>query len=157
MITSIEFVPITGSALSLDSDPPGIVLQEFDPSISDRVDTSRERSQAQGFWPTYPYEGGMEIRCSGEIFGSDSDDYTSRRHSFLSLFRFPTGPTERRHGHLDILFDGEAEHWLADVYATSVSMPRDTEGWARSAWSIVFASPLPYFIGATSGDPHYDA
>jgi hypothetical protein len=156
VITTLTFTPVTGSVITLNTDPPGYPVEEYDCTVQDRVDMARTRMQAQGVWPTYPYEGGMEIRMAGHIIGTDSNDYTARRHALVAAWRRDTGPTARRHGTLLVRYDGESEDWNADVVVTAFAAPRGGLSPAISPWSAVFFSWLPYFIGASSGNHHYD-
>jgi hypothetical protein len=157
LITTLTFTPVTGSVITLNTDPPGYPVNEFDPTIADRTDMTRNRMQKQGVWPTYPYEGGMEIRMAGAIIGTDSNDYTARRHALVAAWRLPNGPTQRRHGSLLVRFDGESEDWTADVIVTSFDAPRIGLSPAISTFSVVMFSWLPYFIGASTSTKYYDA
>jgi hypothetical protein len=158
MITTMNFVPVTGSTIVLNTDPPGYPIHEYDPSIQDRVDTSRNKSQKQGVWPTFPYEGGMEIRIAGDIYGTSSSDYNDRRQALVNAFRRSGGPTVRKHGTFVVRYDGETEDWVTDVVVTGFSAPRDADSWARSPFSVVLFSWTPYFIGGTTpSNIYYDA
>src|SRR5690349_13733162 len=98
-------------------------LTDFDVTPTERVDTSRSKSQQHGVWPTFPYRGGMEIHIEGDLLADDSADYVSKRFALMNVLHDPTNitPTVRKNGDLDIELDGLSEHIGAAVGITAVS------------------------------------
>lgn len=157
MITTLTFTDLGSNTINLNSDPPGYTVHDYDVTVQDRVTTDRGRNDEQGAWPTVPREGGMEIHCEGDILAANSDAYQVLRKAMVTAFRNDVLPITRRRGRLTVRYDGETEDWYADVIVVAFSAPRGPQSPARSSWACTFFSFKPYFIGATSGDPYYDA
>lgn len=158
MINKLDFLSIfTATTIHLNTDPPGYPVNVYDPTIEDRVDTSRNRMEQVGVWPTFPYEGGMSIHIEGDIIGTDSADYNTRRFALCAAFRSAGIRTDRKHGTLTVGYDGQTEDWKTDVSVMAFSAPRGGLSPAISHFAVTLFSFTPYFIGVTSGDFHYDA
>lgn len=134
-------------------------LKLFDPTVQQRVNTGRKRSQQHGAYPTQGLRDVLEIHCEGDLFGTDSANYWANRKSLIAaLFGDPgTAPnlTDRKAGVLTVGFSGESEDYSADVEIVMFSAPLAALSPARTEYAVTFVSWNPWMIGVSSGNRHY--
>jgi hypothetical protein len=136
-----------------------VPLHDFDVTVAQRTDTSRDKSQQHGVNATHTLRGGMEIHVEGDIFGNDSTDYITNRKAFLlALFGDPNVPvvlTDKKLGTVVIDFVGETETWQTDFTITLFSAPVQGLSPSRTPFALTLFSWTPWFVGTTSGDKYY--
>jgi hypothetical protein len=155
MIEKITFDNGTSTIDINESDTTVYPVQNFEIEIPSRIE-ERERSAADGMWPTFPYEGGMEITIEGEILSNDADEYRTNRKALINTLRFKPTTRLRKNGTLKVYYSGEEPFSVdADVAIRSINVPISSEG-KVTPFRIVLLSWLPYFIDH-NGDPYYDA
>ena len=132
-------------------------LHDFDPTVSERTVTDRDKMQAHGQWPTYSYRGGMDIHFEGDIFGDTSDDYWTNRLALVAgIFGSPDAAiTDRKLGDLIIELSGLTDRMQTEVCVTAWSAPIRGLYPSTSEFAVTFHSWTPYFIGISSGTKYY--
>jgi len=95
MLGDFVFINESADSVTLNSDPYPIT--SFDANIEQRFDPQPKTGQ-DGLWPTYDYDGGMEITIEGAILADDSDDYTTKRAVLTTALRHKVIPRTRRTG-----------------------------------------------------------
>ena len=128
-------------------------VHNFDVIADMRTDTSREKAQAHGEWPTPTYRNGMDIEFQFDLLADDMTDYVSKRKTLMAALygsNYTGLVSEYQMGTLTIPFTGEAESWDADVMIKECTGPKTwTEG-SYSTFMITFHSFTPYFVGHTT-------
>lgn len=152
MITSLTLNAAGGS--SIDINTAVYPLHEFSPEIDERTD-DREKMQDDGLWPTFSYDGKMTIHMAGDILADDSTDFNTKRLALINVLRDYGTPRQRKAGSLDVLFDGQSEHWKTDYRVDAVTIPLTGASPAFAEFTITLVSFTPYFIGVTSSNKHY--
>lgn len=146
---------------SLEINTDEYPLHDFDPTVTNRTNLTRQKSQAHGLWPTNTLRDGMEIHVEGDIFGTSSADYFSKRMALLAaLFGDPNTPpvlTDRYLGDLVIAVEGSTENWTCPFTITLFSAPLQGLSPARTPYAITFASWNPWFTGVDTGQYYYYA
>jgi hypothetical protein len=160
MINSITINNVDGThsyQINTDVAP----LHDFDVTVTERVNMSRQKAQANGVWPTLSFRDAMEIHVEGDIFGTSSSDYFTKRASLIAAcYGDPNAAlvlTNRKRGDLDIDFVGSTEHWKCPFTITAFSAPVQGLSPSRTPFLITFSSTQPYFTGVTSGNFYYYA
>lgn len=160
MINSVTINNINGSD-SYEINTDVAPLHDFDIAVTERTNLSRQKSQDNGLWPTLSFRDQMEIHVEGDIFGSSSSDYFTKRLALIAAcFGDPNVPpvlTDRKLGDLDIDFVGSTEHWTCPFIISAFSAPLQGLSPSRTPYLITFVSFVPYFVGVTSGDKYYYA
>lgn len=131
---------------------------ELDIQVAQRVDTSRNRMEQHGVWPTLPHRGGMEIHVEGDLLADDSGDYVTKRIALVTaLFGNASldAPTVRKNGSLAIRMSGQTEDFGCDVTITAFSAPQMGSYPAYSKYLVTFFNPVPYFVGLTTSNRFY--
>lgn len=155
MIGEVTYTNLNAISIVFNAADGAYPITGFDDPIEQRFDPEDKAGQ-DGQWPAYDYDGPMEITLEGAILADDSDDYTTKRNTLTTCFRYHPTIRQRRSGVLTVSFDGAAEDVAADVSIRSVNIPRDGVSPNYSEFRIVLHSILPYYIGLTSGNPYYD-
>lgn len=158
MLTKCDFLNKDGvTTYSLNSDIAP--LTAFEPTVTERTQTDRNKSQQSGVYATQSLRGALEIHVEGDLFGDDTTSYFTRRRALLAaLFGDPNVPdvlTDMKYGTLIVHFDGETEDWQTDVTITLFSAPILALNWARTSYAITFVSWTTWLIGSTSGNKYY--
>ena len=156
MIEKFDFTNAETSVVyHLNDDISGFT--DLEVSVNQRVDTSRQRAQQHGIWPTYTYRGEMEIHIEGDFIANDAGDYVTKRFALMTaLFGIPGNlPTHRKSGTLDILLTGMSEDIGCDVTISAFSAPQKGGFPAYTAYLLTLVNPFPYFVGLTSGNKYY--
>ncbi len=153
MLTKCDFHNIDGThTYSLNSDVAP--LTDFDVTVPQRAETSRNKSQQHGIYPTNTLRGGMEIHVEGSLFGTDSTGYVTERLALITaLFGVPTltpTMTDRKLGYIQVGLSGQSEDWIADVTISAFSAPIKGLYPAVSPFLVTFFSWTPWFWGATT-------
>lgn len=156
MLGDVVYTNLATVTITFNSEGGAYPLNGFDDPIAQRYEPEDKMGQ-DGQWPTYDYDGHMEIPLEGAILADDSDDYTTKRNALTSCFRYKPTIRQRRSGVLTVQFDGVAETVRADVSISDISIPRAGASPNFSEFRIVLISDLPYWIGDISGDPYYDS
>lgn len=131
---------------------------DLDITVEQRVDTSRNKMEQHGVWPTFPYRGGMEIHIEGDLLADDSSDYVTKRLALVAaLFgnASQTAPTVRKNGTVALRLSGQTEDFGCDVTITAFSGPITGSYNAYSKYLLSLFNPNPYFVGLTSGNKFY--
>lgn len=128
---------------------------ELDISLPDERGEKRPKMQDHGEWPTSQYHGGMDIHAEGDIFGSDSSDFFTKRTALVNVIRFVPVVLSPIQGIVSIDFVGSTEIWQAEIDNIIFNAPIGPGSPARCAYQITFHSPLPYFIGADTTTRYY--
>jgi hypothetical protein len=160
MLTRCDFVNsdgITGYSLNTDVAP----LTTFDPSIVQRVDTTRNKPQQHGTLATKNLRSGLEIHCEGDLFGDDADLYWAQRKLMIAAFygdpNVDPDLAVTRNGTLYVGFSGETEDYKTDVVITLFTAPIIALNWARTAYAVTFFSWTPWCIGVDTATRYYIA
>jgi hypothetical protein len=148
MITSLVYIPTTGSTVTLnDLNYPVEVFE-----VESQIDVREYKKMAQpGEWPVWAYPGAMTIHCEGKIVGTGSTDYVTKRMALLDAILPPIATlTSRIHGKVRIQMDGWSETADADVIVTQQSVPMKANYPAISDFMVTWKAFLPYFVGTSS-------
>jgi|SRR5215831_2141371 len=155
MLGNVVFLNELGNTITLNADGGVYPITSWDYDVEQRYESQPKTGQ-DGSWPTFDYDGPMQVTIEGAILASNSTDYTTKRNALAAIFRQKAVPRVRRTGILTVTFTGLSEDVKADVSLISISIPRTGAGNAYSEFRIVLQSDLPYWIGVTSSDAYYD-
>lgn len=131
-------------------------MNDFEPTLNTRTDTTRDKPMTPGKWRTRSQLGNYTIHAEGTLFADTSADYiTARKALVLALFGTPDRfVTEDYMGTLAVTPEGETEAWEIDCVVTMFSAPIKGNYPALTDYLVTFESFDPWFIGATSGNKY---
>lgn len=148
---------VTTYSLNTDLAP----LTDFVPTVVERVDTSRNKSQQHGTNATQRLRAGLELHYEGNLYGADetSGAYWTERKALLAALQGDPSVapdfSDKKAGTIFMGFDGETEDYKADFEITLCTIPIAALAPGRTTFAITLFSWLPYMIGVTSGDPYW--
>jgi hypothetical protein len=107
-----------------------------------------DKMQDHGQWPTYTYLGKRLIRCEGDIFGKDSDDYIFKRRALIKAL-IPQGG-DRTIGDLTLRFSGMPEDVRAECTIDGMpEIPIEALSPSRTSFQVTFKCFDPILYGKT--------
>ena len=160
MLTTVQFIPVSGSTVTFNTtDGSGnhlLPLHTFE--IITNIDSrDAKKMAAGGQWPTFHYPDAMTIHAEGQILGVGASDaarstsYVTQRLALLDGILPPVGlQTSRKHGVLRVRLDGMTETADADVVTVSQSVPMQALFPANSEFMVTWKGFEPYFVGTSS-------
>jgi hypothetical protein len=146
MLVSIQWRPVTGSPLTLN-DLSYPIVEEFNPVTEYENVTPLKKMQAPGVWPNYNYPGQMSIAIAGDIVGTSSADYVTKRMAFMTAFHVPLAlQTVRKHGDLRVEMEGWGMTADAACQVVSVEAPMDASFPSVTSYRVALRSFYPAFV-----------
>lgn len=128
-------------------------LSDFDVHVDERIDTSREKMQTHGLWPTFVYRGGMTITMSGSILADSRTNYVIHRNQMVrALFgdNYNDLVSVETMGTFRMQPIGESEIWEVGYVTQDFDAPLTWTQGAYSLFQVTLFCFQPYFTGATT-------
>lgn len=146
---------LSDGGYSIDLNSSIYPLSLYESHITERLQ-KREKAGADGMWPTFPYEEGMEIEMEGAILADDSDDYFTKRFALVQCVRSKPAVRTRRSGILYVTFDNADEQYKVDVVVDTFNAPRNGASPNYSIFRFVVYSFTSYYVGVDTDTHYYD-
>jgi hypothetical protein len=133
-------------------------LRRFEPAAAFTTNVDRKKMQQHGVNPAFGSRGGMNIVLEGDLFGTDSSDYVTKKLAMTAALFGGTDPnkyTNRSNGRLTVNLSGQSEDWYVDVVIMDFSAPVAAVYPALTSYLLTLFGWLPYFTGATTPTNRY--
>lgn len=125
-------------------------LSDFDVTVDERLDDSRDKMQTHGLWPTFTYRGGMTINLQGNLLADSMEDYVSKRLDLVQALygnNFDDLVSEPQMGIYRMLPLGYDDIWEVPYAVRAFSSSKTwTEG-AYSPFLVTLFAFRPFFTG----------
>jgi len=164
MLTKVEIRPISGSALTINTEDGSgnqvYPLHEFDIETN-LDDPSYKKMAAAGEWESFGYPDAMTIYGEGQILGIGGSDaarsasYVAQRLALVdALLPSMALQTSRIHAVLRVRMEGMTEDADARVRIVQQSVPLTAMQGARGAYRFTMKSFVPVFLGVSTSTPY---
>lgn len=133
-------------------------ISDFDITVDQRSDSSRERSQRHGLWPTFAFRGGMTIDITGNILADDMADYVTKRQAMVNAIwgaNFDGLVSESSIGTYFMQPSGEVEVWKQDIQTLAFTAAKTWSEGAFSPYMVTFFAFTPWFVGVDDDTNKY--
>lgn len=155
MLEVVRFTNLAAATFDFNTDLVPLNHFEVEPNVRT---SRRNKAQAHGTWPGHTYMGEALIHMEGQIFGTDSSDFNTRKLLMLStIYPDPTAfITDYPLGTLTVQLTGMTETATADCTIDGpISTPMEGLSPSRCDLQITWVIFTGYFTGDTSGDPYW--